>query len=214
MEFKNELEAIHDIRRIMNRQTRFLSLSGLAGVFAGTYALIGAFVAYKMIQVNNYLDHPHDLSVKERFLLEPNVMNFILIDAGLVLLLSVITGWFFTWKKAKKENAKIFDKTARRALYHFAVPLVTGGIFCLALLFWKSYVLLAPATLIFYGLAVFQVGKYTFDEVGYMGLVQIALGLFGIFQPGLGLILWSLGFGVVHILYGLILWNKYDRKSV
>lgn len=212
MEFKNEIEAIHDIRRIMNRQTRFLSLSGLAGVFAGTYALIGAYAGYHMINVTNHIDHPHDLSVKERFLFEPHVMKFILIDALIVLLLSVVTGWFFTWKKAKKENAKIFDKTAKRALYNFAVPLATGGIFCLALLFWKSYVLLAPATLIFYGLAVFQVGKYTFDEVGYMGLIQIGLGLVGIFQPGYGFILWPIGFGVVHILYGIILWNKYDRK--
>lgn len=213
MEYQNELQAIHDIRRIMNKQTRFLSLSGLAGVFAGSYALIGAFIAYRMIEVNNYLDHPHGLSVKERFLVEPKVMYFILADAMMVLFLSVITGIFFTWRKAKKENARLFDKTGRRALYHFAVPLATGGIFCLALLHWRAYVLLAPATLIFYGLAVFQASKYTFEEVGYMGILQIVLGLIGIFQPGYGLILWSLGFGVVHILYGLILWNKYDRKS-
>lgn len=212
MEYQNELQAIHDIRRIMNKQTRFLSLSGLAGVFAGTYALLGAYFAYRMVKVENILDHPHDLSVKERFLVEPEVMCFILGDALIVLTLSILTGIFFTWRKAKKENARIFDKTGRRALFHFSVPLITGGIFCLALLHWKAYVMLAPATLIFYGLAVFQASKYTFEEVGYMGLVQIGLGLVGIFQPGYGLILWSLGFGVVHILYGLILWNKYDRK--
>lgn len=211
MEYRKELEAIHDIRRIMNRSTRFLSLSGLAGVFAGTFALIGAGVAYWKFGYRINLGF-YNANTARAFEEGPEALfRFVITDALLVLIASVSAGLFFTVRKARKENARVFDKTGLRALYHFLVPLSTGGIFCLALIHWKAYILLAPATLIFYGLAVFQAGKYTFEEIGYMGLVQIGLGLIGIFQPGYGLLLWAVGFGVVHIFYGLILWNKYER---
>ena len=139
--------------------------------------------------------------------------KFLFLDATLVLIASLAAGFYFTLRKARKENARVFDKTGIRLMYHFLVPLLTGGIFCLALLRRQEIPLIAPATLIFYGLAVFQASKFTFDEVRYMGLLQIGLGLTGVFIPGYGLLLWTLGFGVVHILYGIILWNKYDRQK-
>jgi hypothetical protein len=213
MEHQKELEAIHDIRRIMNRSTRFLSLSGLSGVFAGSFAILGALAAYWKFGYRNNLAFYNEHSANA---FEPGMealFRFLFWDATIVLVASVAAGFFFTLRKAKREGAKVFDKTGRRLMYHFAVPLLTGGIFCLALLSQKLYGLAAPATLIFYGLAVFQASKYTFDDVRYMGLVQIGLGLLGLFLPGYGLLLWTIGFGVVHVLYGLILWNKYDRKS-
>ena len=213
MEHQEELAAIRDIRRIMNRSTRFLSLSGLSGVFAGSFALMGAFAAYWKFGFRDNLGLYNERTAQA---FEPGsgaLIKFLLLDATLVLVASVAAGLFFTLRKAKKENARVFDKTGLRLLYHFLVPLGTGGIFCLALLRWQAFALVGPATLIFYGLAVFQASKFTFDEVRYMGLLQIGLGLVGVFVPGYGLLLWTLGFGVVHILYGLILWNKYDRKA-
>jgi predicted lysophospholipase L1 biosynthesis ABC-type transport system permease subunit len=40
------LEDIAEIRAMMERSTRFLSLSGLSGVFAGTFGLIASGLAY------------------------------------------------------------------------------------------------------------------------------------------------------------------------
>jgi hypothetical protein len=213
MEHQKELEAIHDIRRIMNRSTRFLSLSGLSGVCAGSFALLGAFAAYWKFGYRNFGGFYNSFNARG---FEEGMMplyKFLFLDATLVLIASLAAGFYFTLRKARKENARVFDKTGIRLMFHFLVPLFTGGIFCLALLRRQEIPLIAPATLIFYGLAVFQASKFTFDEVRYMGLLQIGLGLTGVFIPGYGLLLWTLGFGVVHILYGVILWNKYDRQK-
>lgn len=214
MEHQKEIEAIHDIRRIINRSTRFLSLSGLSGVFAGTFAIIGAAAAYWKFGYRKYMGFYNDYNAQAFEPGQEALFRFLFWDAAIVLIASVAAGLFFTMRKAKRENARVFDKTGRRLLFHFAVPLFTGGVFCLALLAHQLYALAAPATLIFYGLAVFQASKFTFDEVRYMGLFQISLGLLGLFIPGYGLLLWTIGFGLLHILYGIIMWNKYDRLKV
>ena len=53
------LDALRDIQRIMQRSSRFISLSGLSGIAAGVWALVGAIFAHKWIQdyYNKYEDH-------------------------------------------------------------------------------------------------------------------------------------------------------------
>ena len=52
--FMNEqnqhLETLQDIKKIMERSSRFLSLSGLSGIAAGICALAGSVIAYKWIE--------------------------------------------------------------------------------------------------------------------------------------------------------------------
>jgi hypothetical protein len=91
-----------------------------------------------------------------------------------------------------------------------AIPLVTGGIFILIMLNSGHFGLAAPACLIFYGLALIQASTNTVDEIRYLGYSEILLGLISAMLPGYGLIFWSLGFGVLHIVYGAIMHNKYD----
>lgn len=212
MEAENNqhLEAIQDIRNMMKKSTRFLSLSGLSGVFAGIYALIGAYVANQFLNVHEFLNvftFYDSKSGQESF-----YTIFILIALS-VLFLSIITAYYFSNKKAKQNGQSLFDHTAIRVLINLCIPLVTGGIFCIALLYQGSIWYIAPSMLLFYGLALINASKYTYDDIRYLGLSEIVLGLINAFNLGNGLLYWSLGFGVLHIVYGGAMWWKYERKK-
>ena len=206
----NHLEAIQDIRNMMKKSTRFLSLSGLSGVFAGIYALIGACVAFMYLDyiVGNLVD----INSGERLNTTEIYFNFILICV-IVLLLSIITAYFFSNRKAKRIGQNLFDHTAIRVLINLCIPLVAGGIFCLALLYHGSIVYIAPAMLLFYGLALINASKYTYDDIRYFGICEIVLGLINAFNLGNGLLYWAIGFGLLHIVYGATMWFKYEKGT-
>ena len=206
MSEKDYLQDLSEIKNIMNRSTRFMSLSGLSGILAGTYALIGAFMAKYLLR--DYLNYNH-----RRNTINPNNIEIKLIAiALLVALLSVITAYFLTKQKAKKEGQTIWNTTTKRLLFHFFIPLATGGIFSLTILNLGFYGFVAPATLIFYGLAVFNASNFTFSNVKYLGIAEIILGLISMNYIGYGLYFWAIGFGVFHIIYGLVMYVK-ERKE-
>ena len=206
----NHLEAIQDIRNMMKKSTRFLSLSGLSGVFAGIYALIGAFGARWYFL---YLFHHFEYAKGFTLIPMTNTVyfNFILIAFGVVSL-SVLTAYYFSNRKAKRMGQNLFDHTAIRVLINLCIPLGAGGIFCIALLNDGAVYYVAPAMLLFYGLALINASKYTYDDIRYFGICEIVLGLINAFNLGNGLLYWAIGFGVLHIVYGATMWYKYERK--
>lgn len=196
------LKDISEIKNLMNRSSRFISLSGLSGIFAGIYAIIGAVIAYLY------------LFPKPGEYITLHSWNFKLLLALLasVAILSVITAYLLTTQKAKRNNEKIWDATTRRLLVNFLVPLVTGGIYIVIKLNSQHYGLSASLMLIFYGLALVNASKYTIGNVKYLGYAEITIGLLCAALPGYGLWFWLLGFGVFHIIYGSIMYLK-ERKN-
>ncbi|OQP57591.1 hypothetical protein [Niastella populi] len=192
---------ITEIRSMMERSSKFLSLSGLAGVMAGMYALAGAFIAYRALDFN-----PGDLGTAT-----DSSLWKIVVLALLVLVLALGTAIYLSWRKANKSGEKFYNATTKRVVSAMAVPLIAGGLLMLAVLLKGLVGLIAPFSLIFYGLALYNTSKFTYDEVKTMGLVEIGLGLTGTFFIGYGLFCWALGFGVVHIVYGIYLHYKYER---
>lgn len=204
------LEAIQDIRLMMKKSTRFLSLSGLSGVFAGIYALIGAFVASSYL---NYLYNNSWLNfIENGFNVKDIYLHFILIAIS-ILFLSIITAIYFSNKKAKQNGQSLFDHTALRVLINLCIPLIAGGTFCIALMYHGSIVYIAPTMLLFYGVSLINASKYTYEDIRYLGLCEIVLGLINAFNLGNGLLYWSLGFGVLHIVYGGAMWWKYEKSK-
>jgi len=213
-ENSHHLEHLAEIRALMERSTRFLSLSGLSGVWAGFCALAGVSAVYAYLETS-------PLTAGGDYYFEKAIMTnkwgmdyksvFILI-ATMVLAAALAGGWFFTARKARLRGEKAWDATSRRLLTALAIPLAAGGVFCLALLYRGFLSLLAPATLVFYGLALINGSKFTLRDVEMLGMLEIALGLIGVFYPGFGLDLWALGFGFLHIFYGGWMWMKYDRQ--
>lgn len=204
MESKNYHEDLSHIRSMMERSSRFISLSGLSGVVAGLAAIIGAVYVYFVFKREgiNYFDG-------DRNIFGPSLVKELIFIGTAILIVAILSGYLFTAHKSKKNGLKIWDATTKRLLVTFAVPLVTGGLFCLGLLYHHLFVFVAPATLIFYGLALVSAERYTLTDVKYLGYCQIILGLISLFVLGWGLLFWTIGFGVLHIVYGTIMHIKY-----
>ncbi|MFY0601738.1 MAG: hypothetical protein JXR03_18840 [Cyclobacteriaceae bacterium] len=203
MEKQKYLEDLQDIKSIMDRSSRFISLSGMSGIIAGTLALLGAYLAYQTV----YIDQNY-LSYRKAILSNENVLTLLGIAATL-LVLAFGAGVIFTYRKAKKNNQKLWDSQARRLVINLMIPLVAGGILCLILLLKGFIGLIAPLTLLFYGLALVNASKYTLSEIRGLGILEIILGLVGCQLIGYGLIFWAIGFGVLHIIYGVLMHVKY-----
>jgi hypothetical protein len=204
------IQQLTEIRNLMERSSRFISLSGLSGVSAGIAALAGALAAYFHLgpEESFYSISAHTLlSAKP---LNDSTLLFLLADAGVVLLFALLSGIYFTTRKARKEGLKVWDHAARRMIVNLLIPLITGGFFCLILLYHHLYWLLAPATLIFYGLALLNASKYTFHEIRVLGLAEIFLGLVAGWLAGYGLLLWAVGFGIMHIFYGMMMYFRHE----
>ncbi len=202
-EYEKDLASI---RSTMDRSGKFISLSGMSGILSGVYALAGAVEAYFVVQYpqSPFLFRTDSIS-------EETTLLKLLLLAGQVLLASILTGLFLSARKAKKEGVSLWNATSKQLFINLAIPLITGGLFILIILYTGHFGLAAPASLIFYGLALIQASVNTYDEVRYLGFSEIALGLIAALIPGYGLIFWAIGFGVLHILYGAILYRKYDR---
>ena len=212
MDSRNEhLENLSEIRTLMERSSRFISLSGLSGVFAGIFALIGGFAALCYLDFNFYYSDYFDILYTRTGLLKQEPFLFFVFDAGAILVLAITFGIWLTTRKAKKKGQKIWDKTAQRLIIAMFIPLFTGGVFGLILLFHKEIHLIAPITLIFYGLALVNASKYTLHDVKYLGLCEIGVGLLASFFVGYALLFWMVGFGVLHIIYGTVMYFKYER---
>lgn len=196
---------IAEIRSMMSRSTRFLSLSGWAGVMAGIYALIGAYVAHAFLKFS-----PAGFVVEEP-LSNWTAMTDVIIVAVSVLVLSVGTAIYLSHRKAVKRGEQAWNATSRRMMASMAIPLITGGLLALVFI-WKGLIgQLIPLTLIFYGLALFSAGNFTFKEVRYLGMLQACLGLAASMLADFGLLFWAMGFGVLHIVYGIYIYIKYER---
>ena len=204
------LETLQDIKRIMERSSRFISLSGLSGIAAGICALIGAWFASKEFAPYYYDYDKRGEDAGDDF----QQLKFRLLIIALAVLAAALTSaFYFTWRKAKHNKLPIWDLTSKRLTINLLIPLVAGGLFILAMYQYNEWIFIAPACLIFYGLALVNASKYTLTDVKYLGLFQILLGLINTQFVGYGLYFWAAGFGGLHIIYGFVMWWKYEKNA-
>ncbi len=206
MEDKN-IQALKEIQEMMAKSSRFISLSGLSGIAAGVCAMIGAFFANQSI--TQYLDG-YERTVSSPY----ELRNQLIIIGLLVFITALISAFLFTLRKSRKDNIPIWGTTSIRLLWNTFLPMGIGGVLILKLIIQNEYHLVAPACLLFYGLGLINGSKYTLSEIKFLGYAQLILGLFNLWLPYYGLYFWTIGFGILHIVYGFIMWNKYERKRV
>ncbi len=206
---QEQLEALKGIRTLMERSSLFLSLSGLSGIIIGMIAIAGMAFVYmnagiqSLSSINETLIL--DLESSQRF------YGFLFIVLLIVLVLSLGVGVVFAIKNARKQQLPIWDSTAKRLLINMFIPLVAGGMFCLILFYHGSMNLILPSTLIFYGLALINASKYTITDIRYLGVLEVVVGLLATFFIDQAMLLWTLGFGMLHIVYGTTIYFKYER---
>lgn len=192
---------------MMERSTKFLSLTGWSGIMAGIYALIGAYIAYDWFHFHRDVTSLYETDTQD---ISVNSIKLFLLALG-ILVLAVGTAVFLSSRKSEKNGEKLWNSAARRLLINMAIPLVSGGIF-IVILFSKGLLsLIAPLTLIFYGLALLNASKFTYEELKYLGLINIALGLIATYFLQYGLLFWAIGFGIMHIVYGIYMHLRYEK---
>jgi hypothetical protein len=207
---QDTLQEVKDIRRLMERSSRFISLSGLSGVAAGVFALVGAGIGryvifkdyYKYYRDSNFFD------TNDFIKLRVPLIGL----AAAVFAAAFLSAFYFTWRKSNNQGRSLWDHTSRRLFWNMVIPLVAGGLFILGMLQHDNWRFVAPACLIFYGLALVNASKYTLTDIRYLGYCEIIVGLINMQWLGYGLYFWAFGFGVLHIVYGVVMWWKYERK--
>lgn len=205
MENKEVISTLSEIKEMMEKSSKFLSLSGLSAIFVGIYAFIGAYAAYYILNSSGFTT----LNINT-----PYRLQIIILSALALLAISLITVFYLSWIKAKKAGQKLrLDQISLRLLINFFVPLLAGGILCAALLWQQHYGLTSSIMLIFYGIALINGSKYTYSNTRYLGYAELFLGLIDSFIPGYGLVFWTIGFGLFHIIYGVFFYLKYDRSK-
>lgn len=202
MSREDYLKDLSEIKNLMSKSSKFISLNGLSGILAGVYALIGAGYAFWLVSQSG----------QEYLSLDGTVFRLVILDLLIVGTLSVGTAIFLTTKKASKNDEQIWDSLTKRLLTSFIVPLAAGGIYTLIILHQQPYGQTAALMLLFYGLALLNASKYTLGDIKYLGYTQTILGLLCAILPDFGFWFWTLGFGVMHVIYGASMFYKYDRK--
>jgi hypothetical protein len=212
------LETLQDIKRIMERSSRFISLSGWSGISAGICALLGAWAAqhrmasyllYRQQGGRSYWNHETPYmndSARQLY------YDLVLIG-GITFIAALVSAFLFTWARSRRNGVTLWDRTVQRLFWNTALPMVVGGLVILRAMDWGYYDFVAPGCLIFYGLALVNASKYTLGEIRYLGYGQLILGIINMWAPLRGLYFWAAGFGVLHIVYGALMWWKYERKS-
>ncbi len=207
---RQSLQAIQDIRKIMERSTRFISLSGLSGIAAGCCALAGAWIAWGKINCWQYGNCSFGRISKDDS--RGLITDLFLVALG-TFIAAFATSFLFTYMRSRKSGMPIWGATTLRLFWNMAIPLTVGAAFMLKIVALEQYELIAPGCLLFYGLALVNASKYTLGEVRYLGYGQLVLGVINLWMVGYGLYFWAAGFGVLHIVYGAIMWWRYERGT-
>ncbi len=205
------LEALKEIRSIMHNSTKFVSLSGVSGVWAGFVALAGSAYAYYLLnKPDNMLVMGSSFEENESYF-DPVTRQVFFLAIG-IFVVALAGAFYFTQRKSKSLGQTMWNHVAKQMIFQGFFPMAAGAILCLRFIYFGYINLIAPSCLIFYGLAVISASKFTHSEVKYLGIMEVTLGCIALTMTNYGLYYWAAGFGVLHIVYGLLMWNKYDRK--
>jgi len=205
------LEALRDIKKMMERSSRFISLSGWSGIAAGICALAGAWVANSKIEEYGSV-HSSESENGEIFNFSRiGLLQELIITGLLTFLAALVSAFVFTYLRSKKTGVPLWGLTAKNLFLNTLIPMAAGGLVILRMMQLGDYELISSCCLVFYGLALVNASKYTLDEIRYLGYCELILGVVSLWKSGSGLYFWAVGFGLLHIIYGGVMWWKYER---
>ena len=161
MDKDKALESVFEIKELMEKSSKFISVSGIAAILAGIYALAGAYIATQVITSDMYLS---------------DTLKLMAIIAMAVLAAAAVTAGILSYCKSQKMGQKFFSRLTYRALWNFSLPMLTGGVLCISILMHEYYDILASVMLLFYGLALVNVSKFTYSSIVW---VRLCFHLFG-----------------------------------
>ena len=194
-------EDLAEIRIMMDRSTRFRSVPGWAGILAGLYAITAAWIAHECFGLK--------ILFAQSPLIQPAHAKQTIGLGILLLLTSMTTAITLSIRQAKGKGTPLWNQTTRRMLVSFSIPLLTGGVVLVFLMVQGLLDWVFPFSLIFYGLALHNAGRESIPELQFLGYLELGLGLVACFMSSCSVLLWLMGFGGLHLLYGWYITQKY-----
>jgi len=190
-----KVEALHDramddlrfIRKTMESAGGFTAVSGWGQVLAGASALAAGLVASRQSTVEGWL-------------------ATWLAAAAVAFALSALT----SERKARAAGESLFTGPGRKFLLGFVPAIVVGAL--LTVFFYRAGLTagLPGAWLLAYGTAVVAGGAFSVRVVPVMGICFMTVGAVALFSPqAWGDLFMAIGFGGIHIVFGLIIARGY-----
>lgn len=175
------------IRETMERASSFTAVPGYGGIFMGVTAIAAAVIANFQPLIRDWL-------------------AVWLIEA----VLAFAVGLFAMWQKSKIAKIPLNSAPAKKFAKSFLPPLVCGVVITLGLWRFGHFEAMIPVWILLYGAAVVTGGSFSVRAVPIMGWCFIAVGAIAFFIPaGFGNWMMALSFGVLHIVFGIIIGRKF-----
>jgi hypothetical protein len=175
------------IRETMERSTAFTAVPGYGGAFMGLTAIAASVIANSQPLVNDWLTVWFSEAV-----------------------LAFAIGLFAMWQKSKIAKIPLNSAPARKFAMSFLPPLICGVVLTFGLWRFGHFEAMIPAWLLLYGAAVICGGAFSVRIVPVMGWCFVALGAIAFLLPaGYGNLVMGFGFGVLHIIFGIIIARKF-----
>ncbi|HJQ19063.1 MAG TPA: hypothetical protein VJ867_01870 [Gemmatimonadaceae bacterium] len=181
------MDNLRFIRETMEAAGTFTAVSGWGQVAIGITAILAALLAAR----------------------EPAPSDWVLVWAAEAILALLISVWFM-YSKAKHASLPLLTGSARKLLFSFTPVFVVGMVITFACVKRELAALLPGVWMLLYGTAVVAAGAFSVRIVPVMGASFILLGAVALFAP----LSWStglmiLGFGVLHIVFGLVIARRH-----
>lgn len=182
------LDNLRYIRETMERSTHFTAVPGYGGILMGITAIAAAYIASIQVDFRAWQ------------------MTW-LVEAGLAF----VIGLFAMWQKSKIAKTPLMTAPAKKFALGFIPPLICGAVLTFALLrLGTDKDMIVGVWLLLYGAAVVCGGMSSVKAVSIMGWIFMLLGTAAFFVPAMySDWLMALSFGLLHIIFGVIIAKKY-----
>jgi hypothetical protein len=181
------MDNLRFIRESMESASTFTAVSGWGQAVIGATALVATYAAW----------------------VQPTRRGWLSVWFAEALLSLLVSGWTM-WRKARANEVALLSRPGRKLVVNFAPPAAVGALLT-AVLFRAGESGLVPAVwLLLYGAGVITGGAFSVRIVPVMGLSFMLLGAAALFLPWPAVnALLALGFGVLHIIFGIIIARRH-----
>jgi len=186
----------------MQQTSTYFSLRGWTGILLGIYGLLIVYLVHML--TNTYGDGFDGSSQLPIALLEIAIMVF----AVVTVLISLITLWIRAKRRAKRHNEKLWSSLSKKLRFHTLIPLLLFVIILIIIANKGYYSSITPLLLLLYGIFLLNLSRFSSGRLKYLAIADIFLAIIAYFVFDKEMLFLGLGFGIFHIIYGLMTFNK------
>ena len=181
------IDNLEFIRETMERSTHFTAVPGYGGMLMGVTAVAAAYIAQQQPSIRDWL-------------------AVWLTEACLAFAIGLLA----MWQKTKISQTPLISGPSKKFAFGFTPPLLAGVAITVGLYRFAHFEIMPAAWMLLYGTAVVTGGAFSVRVVPVMGWIFMVVGAIAFALPAsFGNILMGVTFGLVHIVFGIIIARRY-----